>query len=726
MNQSASLEQAMEADERFIDFRHVVRTIVKRKWIIAAVVVAGVTLAVVYTLRQEKIYEAAASVVINPQAPQVFGAEVQEVVQLGAGGLLGNAEYYNTQIEIIVGYDLAKETISRHGLANHSVLVPPDVAEGKGAAERLDFAARTLQDALTAAMVEESRIVQVRVRHPDPALARDLANKHVDTYMARNLASRSQDTGAAARILSSELDGAEKRVRESEEKLYAFKRDNQILSVSLEDKLAQLAADLGRYSTALSDARIKRIDVANLRRQAQAAMASDVLESPIFALVGNSSAEALKGLYVQEKQEFVDRAEELGPRNPEYAAQKKKVDELYAALQREARLALREVEQRHAMAIASEKEFEAEVARLTTQSFELGPKIMEYNRLKRQGQADEDNYKLVIGRLKTSELTRGNDLNNIAWHEHARTPAEPVHPRIALNIALAGLLSLALGLLAAFGIEYMDRTIKTAEDVEPILGAPVLGLIPMVSEAPSGTGPEIVRDRDLYVFQHPSSRAAECCRAIRTNILFSGADRELRVLTITSPNPKEGKTTSVIYLGTTMAQSGQRVLLVDTDMRKPRLHQSMRISRERGLSNLIVGNASFEEAIASTGVPNLDVLPCGPTPPNPAELLLTQRFQQLIAELRGRYERIILDSPPLLAVADAAVLGRLSDGVIMIAKSHETNRDDVARAGRQLRDVQAPLVGVVINSLDLSSRTYGYAGYAYAYGEPTASAKAEA
>jgi capsular exopolysaccharide synthesis family protein len=295
-----------------------------------------------------------------------------------------------------------------------------------------------------------------------------------------------------------------------------------------------------------------------------------------------------------------------------------------------------------------------------------------------------------------------------------------------LNVALAGLLSLALGLVIVFLLEYMDRTIKSSDDVERTMRAPVLGLIPVVAEVASGTSPESVRDRDLYVFQHPSSRAAECCRSIRTNILFSDADRELRVLTITSPNPREGKTTSVIYLGTTMAQSGQKVLVIDTDMRRPRLHQSMGISRDRGLSNLILGDSTYEDTIKTSDVPHLYVLPCGPTPPNPAELLLTQRFKQIMADLGERYDRIILDSPPLQAVADAAVLGRLSDGVILVAKSGKTKREDLARSARQLRDVQARIVGVVINNLDLSSRTYGYYNYAYSYADPKPASEVDA
>ena len=716
-----------EADaDRAIDFTAYLRTINKRKWIILAVLAVGITATVLYTMRQTKIYQATASIVVKPQAPQVFGREVQEVVQLGTGGYWGNIEYYNTQIEILTGHDLAEETVRRHQLHNNAALVPPERAARMDEKQKIARATNVLWGAVSASTKGESQILQVRVRHSNPQLAADLANKHVETFMANNVNLRSLGTGEASEILSTELDIAEKRLRESEAKLYDFKKENGILSVSLEDKLSQLASDLQRYNGALNDTRIQRIDLATLRKQAREAATMDVLESPIFALVGNTSVEILKKQYLDEKQKILELGERLGPRNPEYAAQKKKVDDLHAAIEREARLAMNEVEQRLAKAVATERQFEAEVARLTTEAFALGPKTIEYNRLKREAEADEDNYKLVIGRLRQNELSGRNDLNNMSWHERARTPGMHVYPRMKVNVALAGLLSLALGLLIAFLLEYMDRTIKSAEDVEQAMRAPVLGMIPMLAEVPAGASPELIRDRDLYVFQHPTSRAAECCRSIRTNILFSGADRELRVLTITSPNPREGKTTSVIYLGTTMAQSGQKVLLIDTDMRRPRLHQSMGVSRDRGLSNLILGESSYEDAIKTTDVPNLYLLPCGPTPPNPAELLLTKRFQQIMKDLCERYDRIILDSPPLQAVADAAVLGRMSDGVILVGKSRKTNRDDLVRSARQLRDVHAPIVGVVINSLDLSSRRYGYYDYAYNYAESPSATEADA
>jgi capsular exopolysaccharide synthesis family protein len=201
--------------------------------------------------------------------------------------------------------------------------------------------------------------------------------------------------------------------------------------------------------------------------------------------------------------------------------------------------------------------------------------------------------------------------------------------------------------------------------------------------------------------------------------LFSSADRQLKTIVVSSANPREGKTTSVIYLGTTMAQSGQRVLLVDTDMRRPRLHVSMGVSRQTGLSNLIVGEKDYDDVIKTTDIPNLSILPCGPLPPNPAELLMSQRFQIVLAELAKRFDRVILDSPPLQLVTDAVVLSKQADGVIMVVHADKTLREDAKRAARQIRHVGGTIFGTVVNAIDDSRSTYYYGKYGayYSYSE---------
>ena len=254
---------------------------------------------------------------------------------------------------------------------------------------------------------------------------------------------------------------------------------------------------------------------------------------------------------------------------------------------------------------------------------------------------------------------------------------------------------------------------------------PVLGLIPIIGQGkldPKGkeqgedekrADDQQVRDRDLGIFREPRSMAAECCRSIRTNILFMSPDHPMRTMVITSPSPQEGKTTTAINLAIAMAEAGGRVLLIDTDMRRPRLHRSFAVPNQVGVSTLILGNTKLEDAIKHTDIPNLDVLPCGPIPPNPSELLHTKRFAQILEDCKTRYERIILDSPPTSAVTDPAVLGNLVDGVILIVKGASTTREAAAHARRQLVSAKCRLLGVIVNEIDFSNPGYGYHYYYY-------------
>jgi capsular exopolysaccharide synthesis family protein len=689
----------------------------RRKWAIIAALAVGITVTTLYTLNRQKIYEATGSVVINPQAPKVFGNEVQEVVQLGTGNYWSNKEYYNTLLAIAEGFDLAQETVIRHSLHKNPKVLP-GATRYATEPQRIRAATEAFLSLLNVTLRRDSQILEFHVRHGDPELAADLANKHIDVFIAYNLSLRTDNTSEAAKFLSRELDLAAAALRKAEDDIYAFKSQNHIISVSLEDQINQVAADLGRYSEALSSARIKRIDLASLRVQAQKAVAAgEVLESAVFALAGNTSIGELKRQYHEERRRLLEIAEDLGPRHPNHQAQEKKVAELLQAITRESQLSLQEIEQRYQAAVASEEQFQKEVARLEKDALELDAKSVHYKRLTRTYESDAENYKIVLNRLRDSQLSAKNQLGNIVPHTRARAPRVHVEPNLRVSILLAGVFSLFVGVVLAFAIDVMDRTLTTVEQVEQAAQLPVLGVVPVVGEIVDADQQKVVYARDLYVFRHPASRAAECARAIRTNLLFSAADRPLKTLTLSSPNPREGKTTTVIYLGTTMAQSGQRVLLVDTDMRKPRLHRTMGISRDVGLSSIMLGQAEYADAIKSTEIPNLFVLPCGPTPPNPAELLVSNRFRDIMRDLREQFDRVLFDSPPLQAVTDAVVLGRLSDGVILVAQSGRTHSDHLRICAKQLRDVNAPLLGVIFNDVEISQKSYGYYYYNYNYGE---------
>lgn len=687
----------------------------KHWWIIAIIFCAGVTASVFYTLRQPKVYQASASIVIDPQPPQVFGSQVQEVITLGTGSFWSNQEYYNTQVEILRSFDLAKLTIGHNEMWNEPALVPAATQE-LDAPTKLTRATSIFAAGLRATHNKDSRIVNITVRLRDPQLAVRLANAHIETFLEYTRGLRTGGTGEISKYLSTELDRSEKRLRASEDALLEFKRKNDLLSTSIEEAQSILAKELSRFTTALGDVRIRKTEQGSTLKRARALLSENVLESPIFALAESSGVEELKAQYATESRKLRELAEQFGPKHPQYQGQQKQVQAIVAGLKREARRTVRELEERFQATLAVERKFQAELSSLKQEAIELEPKTIHYNRLKRQQVADAESHDALRARLNTSNMTGRNEAINIRPHVAARA-AGLISPSMPRNVGAAVVLSLMLGFGIAFFLDLLDRTVKTADQVEALLGAPVLGVIPIVT---GGThdraNAQETKNRDLYIFENPSSPAAECCRAIRTNILFAATDKRMKTLTISSPRPREGKSTTTIYLGTTMAQSGQRVLIVDADLRRPRLHKAMNVSRELGLTTVLLGQATLDEAIKSTEVPGLFVLPAGPQPPNPAELLLTDTFKNLLKQLEDKFDRILLDSPPLLAVSDPVVLSRLSDGVLLVLQSNTTRIDDALIGVRSLRGVNAPILGVVLNDINLEDRRYGYGSENYGYG----------
>lgn len=698
------------------DLKRYFEALRKYAWALLALVAVAVTAAVIYTSRLPKIYEAKASVQIEPRLPDLLGQGADVFAVSGGGGAGGaGIDYYKQQRKLLSSYTVVQQTVEQHQL--HLKLLNELERVGKKPEEQIDLATRRLLQQLAVKYPEQDRIMYVVVRNEDAQLAADIANNHITTFIdyTKNLLSTHSKHASGA--LSQEFEIAEANLRKAEAKLYQFQKDNGLLAVSLEDRQNLVSSNITAFTQKMNEARARRIEIgAKLDRMKKAAAGQDLLDSPILMMGESSSFDMLRAQYYSERNTFLQIEKEVGPKNAEYVKQKVKVDDLYAALQSEAKRIVGGVEETYRAAVATESALGGEVEVYKKEAFELGPKIVAYNELQREKKSIEDKYNILRNRLSTSELTgRMNltiDQSYAKRLDPALVPTQPVSPSVRVNATIAGGLAFFLGLGLLILVVFLDRSIKSTTDAQQAAGTPVLGVIPMLAAGDLPRDDD--RARDLYVHEHPTSSVAECCRSLRTNVLFSGADRKLKTLVVSSANPREGKTTSVIYLGTTMAQSGQRVLLIDTDMRRPRLHSSTGVSRQTGLSNLMLGDQNYDEVIKTTDIPNLFVLPCGPTPPNPAELLMTKRFQTVLAELESRFDLVILDSPPLQPVTDAVVLSKETDGVILVVRAGKTLREEIKRSARQLRSVGGTIIGVIVNEFDATSRDayyYNYYGY---------------
>jgi capsular exopolysaccharide synthesis family protein len=691
-----------------VDLRSYWRTLRKRWPFVALSVVVATVIAFVYTYRQPRIYEATCQVIIEPMAPQILPGS-KDVVELGTGTYWANKEFYETQYRIITSSSVGQRTAEKLGLQ-----YDPDYAALVGPNHDLQALGRVLSSQVSVGAVKDSRLALLTVSDRKPQRAALIANTTADTYIEQNLDYKLEGARSAMAWLAEQESDLKRHLEASELKLYQYKKDRNLLAVSLDDKQSMLSQNLGSVNEKLTDLRIKLIELDAKRKMIQRARANIADEETLPEIREKPTIEKLHDSYNQLAKESADLSSRYGPEHPRMKALTGQLDTVRKAYEHEIDVILGTFEKSFQELQDNERSLKAMMEQQKKEAIELSKIEVEYKPLKRAAEQEEKMYSVIANRQKEIDITGLMKTNNVRVLERAVVPTVPVRPRPLQNLMLGLLLGLGTGVGLAFLIEALDNTLKTQADVEQLLGTPVLGLVPIIGASPRAEVVEVsenLRERDLGVFLDPKSVAAECCRSIRTNILFMSPDRPLKTIVVTSPSPQEGKTTTAINLSVTMAEAGGRVLIVDTDMRRPRLHRSFGVPNQTGISTVIVGKATLTDAIKSTDVPNLDVLTCGPVPPNPSELLHTDRFAAVLADCGKIYDRIILDSPPTSAVTDPAVLGNLVDGVVLVIKAGETTREAATHARRQLTSANVRLIGVVVNAIDFSNPAYGYDYY---------------
>lgn len=348
----------------------------------------------------------------------------------------------------------------------------------------------------------------------------------------------------------------------------------------------------------------------------------------------------------------------------------------------------------------------------TRKLFELNKKMIEYSSLKREVDSSKSLFESLLKRIKETEVAKELQTTNIRIVDLAIVPKGPFSPNRKRDIQMGAMFGLFLGLGLAFLIEYLDSTVKTAEHIEMYVKLPFLGYVPSALKES-----RTQKDIDLICHKAPRSRVAEALRSIRTSLIFSSPeDRPLKTLLVTSASSQEGKTTLSLNLGIIFTQTNERVLILEGDMRKPRIAECFGINDKEGLSSYLTGTSSLDNAIKETPIPNLFLLPSGHSPPNPTELLISTKTRTLLEELKLRYDRVIIDSPPVLTVTDTVILANMVDGVIDIIRAGYLNIELILRARQRLYEAKARIIGVVLNNVNVK-REDAYYYYHYYYGE---------
>jgi capsular exopolysaccharide synthesis family protein len=707
----------------------------KRMWLILGIVTAIPLLTGFFVSKQPKVFEASCSLVIDSQVPQYLGQTFKDVVQIESDWWSAQ-ETLQTELKVLKSFSQARAVADRLcelklGPADHPEpamhRLLPDVNCGEKA--DLERAALWLQGAARVEVVKDSRVVNVTVQNHDPDMTALLANTMAQVYTKRNLERRMAQSGDASSWLGDEYSGLSEELNAAERALIEFKKRNSVVAVPIEDQQNDLASRHKKLSDELSQVQLKLIGLKAQREQYVALRADDPMNDVSPGVSDTPVMQKLKELYVDQYAKLVELRGKYLEKHPTVVAQEARVNAIRQDMVREAQLASKNVEAQYQSVMKQEKDLRAALDGATREALQLEQRAIEYNRLKRTFDRLSKLSDQVGGRERETSLAGHLKTNNVRVLDAALVPTAAIAPNVPTAIGTALMVAILLALGVAFLLEMIDSTVKTQDDIEKAAALTFLGVIPSIepNEGESATAPvappalvDLIKrgSKDLYVMSHPRSSVAECCRAIRTNLLFMTPDRPAKTLLITSAGPQEGKTTSAVNMAITLAGSGLRVLLVDTDLRRPRLHKAFGIpATSDGVSKAIVGDSDVLSMVRETGVPNLSLLPCGATPPNPAELLHAERFKAIVDELAANYDRVIFDSPPVGAVTDATILSRLTEGTVLVAKSNQTSKDALMRARRLLSQAGVNLLGCILNDLDMSKRgSYGYYYYYSRYG----------
>jgi polysaccharide biosynthesis transport protein len=702
------------------------RVLRKRRWTIVATFGIVFVLAVIATLRMTRLYQATSRIAVYPENSNVLG--LKDLENATASEDWDYNVSLETQLSILRSDELALKVIDGlHLDSNPRFMGSEALSEAHGLnggnlgrdPERLATILGIFRRGLSVQVVPRTRVIEISYMQHDPQLATEIANTLVKTFIEENFRTKYESTSQTADWLSKELSDLQLKVQTSEEKLVRYQKEHGI--VGIDEKQNIVTAKLDALNKELTDAQTDRIQKEANYRLAQAGDPSAFTKLDSESLLGK--------LRVQEsdlQDQYAQATTQFGSGYPRLAALKNQLKQIQVSIEAEQKRLLSKVRDEYLAAVQREQLLSGAFNQQKQEANQLSEAAIEYTALKRDADTNRQLYQDLLQRLKEASVTAGLRSSNIRVVDVARIPIVPAKPNVPRNIALGFLLGLAGGVGLAFLQESLDTTIANLEELTTITALPALGTIPLqlgangrrrslTSGATAGEGQELAGP---ITYVRPKSEAAESYRALRTSILLSSLGAPPKVILVTSALPQEGKTTVSTNSAMVLAQKGGRVLLVDADLRRPGIGKALGIKATAGLSTVLSGVDKVEDAIVPFAqLPNLYVLPAGPIPPNPVELLGSTLMKEYIARWRNEYDHIIIDTPPCLSVTDSVVLSVEADRVILVARSGQTPKAALRRASELLTQVNARVMGVVLNAFNLRSAD----GYYYYYGSKYAS-----
>lgn len=728
---------------------HYLRVLSKRRWTALGTLLSVVGLVAFLTARTEPQYQSKAQLMIEVERPRVVVFEADEKADRGAEP----QDYQETQRRILQSRTLANRTLEELGLWQHPVFAsapeqPPSALrarlnavvdwvaslptkiskspnyvrgglaqpEGPDPDEALGFketaehstAIGRFQNNLKVTQAGSSRLVDVAFTAPDPKLAAAVVNALTDAYIEQNREFKSAMAQEASDWLAGQLESHRQQLQESQKTLQRYREQRPDASGEGADLSVRRLESL---NASLMSARTDRIQKQTLHDQVQGMRADPAALSTLQVVQSNVEVQAIRKELSGLQEQDMLLAPKFGERHPERAKLRLAITAAEARLQAALGAAVERIQNDFEAAVEQEDNLVRAVESQKRESLASAGRRAEFEGLARAAATDQEIFSTLLQRAKETGVNTGLVASNIRVVDRASAPQAPISPNVRRNLLMAAFGGSLLALGLAFFREYMDRAITTPEEVKAALGLPCLGLVPRLSGRERRVSPLLSDARLPAVFQ-------EAFRAVRTNVLFTSANEAVRTILITSTGPGEGKTTVACNLAVSLAQTGRRVLLVDADMRKPRVHSMMKQSQGPGLSEALASGGTATQYAVVTAVPNLWLVPAGTIPPNPSDLLSSEECRRFVESLSESFDWTVIDSPPVMAVADASLLAHLTAGVIFVVAAEQTKGPAASNALAQLDGANAKFVGAVLNGVNFKRNTFYYGDhYSRKYGD---------
>jgi len=679
-------QQGGLAQEDTINLRHYWHVLLERRWLIITAFISVFVLSLIYLFKATPIYQATARIQINQENDNILRIE---------GLAVGRQEqdYLQTQYKNLMSRTLIESVVNKLKLR-----------EDDRYAKSVDVA-RSVAGDIQIAPIRLSRLVDVKVEHPDPKRAQQIANTLVTNFIELNLLQKKQAAIDIVKLLEGEAESQKKAVEKAEQALHHYSKEHNMVSLEESQNIVlQALKDFqAKHTLAKSVAVAAERVVAEV--DAQIDLGTSIYSLPQVAQ--NTAIQQLRGDLALAEAEFAELKKRYRKRHPDYMTAEEKVTSLQESMRQTAQELVNSLRVNATIAKGEEESLKKQVDLQEQRQIALRNLRIQYDVLKRDAQSADELYKTVLATMKETDLTSKNKINNMHVVDPADLPLKSVKPRIVLTIllGLVGGLGVALGL--AFFVNYLDDSIKSQDDVETYLRLPFLGYIPNIKT-------NSVVERDLQSHLHPQSNAAEGFRTIRATISLTHKADKFRTLAITSTIPSEGKSLVASNLAIVTAQTGLKTLLVDADLRRPSVHKAYQLHSPSGLSSYLTEEVDqLDKIVHKTEIPNLEVICCGSVPSTPSELIGSKRMVEFLQAARGCYDRVILDCPPISAVSDPLIISAISDGVVFVTKFNKIRREHARKSVQRVQNAGIHILGVVLNDIDFEGKDSYYYSYYY-------------